>query len=596
MNNGIEGFRLSGGNLFRDLDIGIDLINSTFYFLECSFENCQDINGFDLGYGIRSISSSSISTGLRTITGFMSASDFNGCRYGISTNKLKDVFIKNTEMTAILAPMELGIQIVNTKSGGSIFIEDNKIEGFDVSGIRMDDNTGTNSLPVVATIEGNEISSTTSSTSIVSGIYVEEPSGGSNLNLATSNGNDISGVQIGIYTTNVTDATIESNDITFNLPTGASDDAIGIFCVNCENALVRDNGIFGNCLAPCTYNTTNIRIRGIAMNNCPFAQLILNNVTECGVGALIYNDSQSGNAVCNSFTNCGVGFGFEDIGLAGTPYGPVEGVSSGSASDNKWFPAEMAPQTVTIGTSDGALVPWYYRDSGPLEYNMLIGLNTGTGLAIRIDIQDVIGGAICNGYLRTDSSDLAILNEDFEALIDSAMLSNDGSILPNWVYSQLESYYDASAIENIKIQDALALTNIIQLSTIDELIQSEAFSYASSNLDLISPINVWEANKIDVLKLLLIASDSMMRDTSEFDLGIVVKDFVKLAHYLTENQKIFLNNMAISDLLTEGEAVTIARAMLDLLIIDGMTGEAARLSAPELKEHIRLYPNPSTDF
>jgi hypothetical protein len=278
VNNGVQGFELAGGagNIFRSLDIGLDISNSIVLMYGNRFEDCQDINGLGLGYGVRS-SATEIGSDL-FIQSTINYNEFDGCLFGIATNGLRDIDILGTTMTNVLGLHRIGIRVQNTIPGGTISISDNTIEQFKNEGIRLDDNSGTVALPIVVNIEGNEISTATTSIAVRTGIYIEEPTAGSNLNLSVTNENIISGIQVGIYATNVFEANIEDNDVTFNLPTGSSDDAIGIYCVRCEGAEVRGNVILGSCMAPCTYNTTNIRIRGIAMNNCLNATLITNSV------------------------------------------------------------------------------------------------------------------------------------------------------------------------------------------------------------------------------------------------------------------------------------------------------------------------------
>lgn len=267
---------------------------------------------------------------------------------------------------------------------------------------------------------------------------------------------------MGIYTPEIYNNTVE---IYSSVP--YSDDANGIWVLNCENAQIAFNEITGNC--PSTGGTCSNAIRGILIDESLDCDADKNVINDCSGGILLWNDIEDINLSCNEIHYCSKGVWFIDALI---PTGAIQNPGTpGDPSDNGWYPTSTAERVRAQSTGpdceiDGII--WYYLDDAGepwADINSCVG--AGGGVCPTFDDET---GVYCDQTPRLGEE-----IDDFDWLA-----ANYGQwasfVSENGIYSDINHYYkawnfwdllknDAEMLEALEV-DFLAAYELVENSNI----------------------------------------------------------------------------------------------------------------------------------
>jgi hypothetical protein len=603
----------------------------------------MSVPGADRGtgiYGECDINTLSIvmTAGDASITSGNHANRFRDCERGIHLENFYNAVIHRNRMTntpsGSTSVMQEGILINNC---GHPYNEQhvtyNDVYNVDNRAIDMRDNA-----TAAIYIKGNNInSSMTIPTGLVRrGISVR------NTIAATAiveiDSNQINNMRNGIATLNYTeDLVIRGNTIAVTFP-GGMEPASGILTENCSNVLIDlydpsgaaiPNQITGTCTSGC-----DDQIIGINIQSCTDFRCYRNIVNDYYPGIRAEGACYGGNFVCNDLDNCTTGFGLKNLGGTGlTAIALGIGVNSeifggyylGTGmipSDNAWTPSSGTSATWAnrthayddgggAGPTDGADLNWYYRDAmNELDMEPATTLNTNVAPSIAVPTSSLIntpgfdidihprcsfpmprleeeegeGGEMLlfieGGFADTDSLYYSKMITDYAEKLTSGTLENPFQHLNEMsAYRLLKMYPDteweseATATVNSWLEGG---NTAAFFAVMDSLQQLNPWA-ASTILEGVSAISIAEDHYAFVLKVYVLGLDSNLH----FTLPDIYRDDIE--------------HIAVQHTLVAGEAVHIARAMLDTTIeFDGLDYEFKAIAVSD--KRITIYPNPTDRF
>jgi hypothetical protein len=582
----LVGDETEGQNLIIGLDRGIDASRSTLFVVNTKFEDIQNKNGPGNGYAIHT-TSSGVDADLLVGTDPAKACDFKKCRYGITSSGMRENRVKNNTMYLGTGPFLRGIQFTGTTSVN--IASENDIRDFQQFGILYEDNNS-----ALNSINSNFIKSAYAAYPYDNtAIMVDQATAGTGFNLSV-NENIIADIQRGIFIRNVPLTQMRTNEVNFALPAASTSPAGGIILHNCDGSLVQENLVMGNCPSGCSYTPTNALIWGIETENSSGVIIKANSIKDAGYGVLIKDPSPAGNSLCNRVDNCGVGFGFQDLG-SGTIYGPVEGDwGTGEPSDNAWYPTGASTlRTICFGGGIATIGPdidWYYRTStspgyGP-QFNMPAGTNVKSGLISTPIIPTLANSTFdpCDGaapMLRTDDSKI------HPSQLSDFLENAEGADLSMSLYCYLKQQTIEGETDT-DVSNALLHTQIPTLQNVENSIATGSFELASLHLSSLAPKTLWENSHKAILELIN-KKHQHAREEQEF----------YSPDMLTDTERVWCESIAALSSATNGEAVILAKALLNDNSLQIPPFEAVeREIDPNLLVNfpIVIQPNPVTDF
>ncbi|MBK7108993.1 MAG: T9SS type A sorting domain-containing protein [Bacteroidetes bacterium] len=248
--------------------------------------------------------------------------------------------------------LEEGIRVHEDHSDHDM--QRNVISNFETHGIRSVNITGRNTL-----IQDNTITRTydPSSSEFPYGILVNASSTNQDLDILD---NTIDHVETGIYVKNHDEAVVSGNVI--EVDRGASS-AIGIDITSCEDILIAENSVVGNCNNATCSGSSNNNI-GIWVTTSDGMFITKNYVENLTTGILVEGTNETGNMTCNELHDCLTGFGMLDVVV--DPFsddiGPIERTGIGP-SDNSWYSASVTNRERHLGSvTDLRDLTWKYRN------------------------------------------------------------------------------------------------------------------------------------------------------------------------------------------------------------------------------------------
>ena len=453
--------------------------------------------------------------------------------------------------------------------------------------------------------------------------------------------NEIYNVNNGIGALNVTDHLMILGNQIEVVFAGATEPATGILAENCSNVLIDvydpaasaiPNTITGTCSSDCEDQIIGIDIQSSTDFRC-----YRNIVNDCYPGIRAEGYCLGGNFVCNDLNDCTWGFGLKNFGgITGTGVdielgigadreifgGYFFGGSTEIPSDNAWTPSTGSTSTWAnrtyaydngggAGETIGPDLLWYYRDPlAILDMEPASTLNTDDGSSTAIPTGSLIntsgvdidvvprcsfpmprleeeeeGGESFmpseSLFANTDSIYYSKMITDYAEKLTSGSLENPRQHLYEMgAYRLLQIYPDVywEPEATSMVQVFLEGNTTSGFFQVIDSIHTGAYETASTLLSAITPGSIAEENYLFVLDTYLIGIDS----TGHFTLSEELEPEVR--------------SLAEQHTLIAGEAVHIARAMLDTVVeFDGEGIEELRLVKEE-DEALTVYPVPANDL
>ena len=579
-------------NTFENLDIGVDVVNSTVLVQNSTFIDIDKVNSaLNLGIAVRGvIDDASTTNDLYVGTSSTRACTFEDCRNGVQADGYDKVKISDNEFGRNDDVFSRAILVQNTLN--DVVIADNSIDDFKDYGIRALDNEDAE-----LSIRDNIISSAAISASCdVTGIKVHESSGTGAVTFEIKD-NVIDGVQIGIELANTETIQVEGNDIDISQQSCSSTNVFGITAWACDDATIQSNRVGSDCSGtPCTDE----EFFGIFSLGSVGILFRANKAFDLGWGIAVKDDNGDGNAVCNAMRNCKYGFGFNSV--AAGEFGPVEYVDDpGEPSDNRWYAESTANRTRCENASDCDDIYWYYRDGSSTppggamsKFDAGIGNSATSGGTIMLFPVTSTNDTSCNGAwawkMPNWGSDLhshTNIDERMKYLLDSTANASPAS-MSNVVYSYLELAH-LRMQDELLVTDLLPYTNILELDSAETFLQAEELSKAEAVLMDIDPINDREALKLAVLWAIQQAKEN--RSASGFYSGSPLP--IGLEPFLDTMSYGIVDSIALLEPGPRGDAVIMARTILDRLKVEWPSG-TNRIGETS-SSLMELYPNPARD-
>jgi len=410
---------------------------------------------------------------------------------------------------------------------------------------------------------------------------------------------------------------------------------------NCSNVLIDvydpaasaiPNTITGTCSSDCEDQIIGIDIKSSTDFRC-----YRNIVNDCYPGIRAEGYCLGGNFVCNDLNDCTWGFGLKNLGGDPSPFvadielgigtdreifgGYYLGGSTELPSDNAWTPSTGSTSTwanrtyayneLLLDPTIGEDLMWYYRDhaaildmepASDLNKDDMSSMAIPTGSLIntpgvdldivprcsfpmpRLEDEEEGGESFIPSeslFANTDSIYYSKMITDYAEKLTGGSLENPRQHLYEMgAYRLLQIYPDAvwEPEATSTVQALLEGSTTSGFFQIMDSIHTGAFATASTLLSSISPGSIAEENYFFVLDTYLNGIDSIGHFT------------------LSEELEPEVRTLAEQHTLVAGEAVHIARAMLDTVVeFDGDGLEELRLIKQE-DVALTVYPVPANDM
>ncbi len=409
-------------------------------------------------------------------------------------------------------------------------------------------------------------------------------------NLTISN-NKFYDPRIGIYMINVQSpptaiALIESNEIHMNTPYGVinnnGQDLVGIQLYNCPGVTVDNNIIdrtspITNVLVPNAIS----RLRGMYISGSNVSGSILNNhilfnyIHNMGSGMYYTAECRGTQMLCNQVDVAvqGVHFNLANMSPQGTAAHPF---------DNSWTNFPIAPGILRVGGQTKNLVPiaWFYKGTtssnayscDPASPQAAVGFPNAGGPYIcqmvrpsgDTIVDPSLVESIVNDYI--EYIDNPEVNRYYDRVYAYRLLNEDDSLRNS--NPDLQQFY----LDNKG-------GNIGQFTEADSLARLGLWQQA---LDLINSLT--DSNQLEYNKRITMQIELQHQISGEQEYNV--------------NERNILIGIAQQSVFTGGEGVYNARAMLDTLVDDTLTGGNYRIanntmSVLNTDYAVHIYPNPA---
>ncbi len=383
---------------------------------------------------------------------------------------------------------------------------------------------------------------------------------------ANISGNRMLNQRKGVYCLNTQSIAVDLNYISL-IGQSYSGSQYGVWLINSDNARLQKDSII---MPAGDTSTTHVRgIRFEASKNCTIKE---NYILNTGTGINGLNPCNLTLLTCNKMKNCMRGMMYENISL------PQQG-DVGQPQDNKWLNIALANRCVGTGSQ----IAWFHRylqsDTGQFSPGFSNLVNS---------FQNQTGQSPCNN--PADTLDTAIVFVDHvlhEIIIDSLVYplydeENDymGKEYAYRLLSTDSTLMDRGLPSDATYQqfyDDMKQRNLGKLIDIDELIGSDDYANALTELFSIQDSNLIERNKIKAYSYII----PLLEDEN---------------YVLNSLDSTILDSVSIQLAILGGEGVYIIRAIMDEEIDDNITGLLFRKANNNIISNqieSKVYPNPN---
>lgn len=561
-NNGAIAGNLGQGNLFHRVRVGVDAFESSFECYRNAFYDCKHAPGdafIDEGDAYCGIRANHFKNGPygKLIAGSSNTNSnvFKSCEYGISVRNNMFLYadynwIKDIKLRGISA-------MNNTQK--EIFIRYNKLNSGSPTtfAIYCKDH-----LKTAVKVLNNEVN---------------------NLGGLFGSGFFVKQNQIGVYISNTASSLLYNTEVNNNI---LSNNIIGVWVINTAKANVISNTIkipFLNSVLT-SYQTTYMAVRGILVQNsgnvnvwtntvtrtggvltagefeklngirievCPSAFVWKNTMTGLGVGFYAKGACLASKVQCNQMTLCNFGFRMNaaDIGIQGSPTLSAHNRWIGSIND------ETEGDLINYSFSNPMK---YYHQNGAVWNSSpsptIIGLPSYWTDISLTGVSNTCGSAI-------NTTPIEIITPTQARQADLGLLAS-GVQLYDSLETDMKRYLNENAYGRLKHEAGLTslgtddavyqaylasleTTEIAQLDKVSTLMASQKYDSANVEINNYDPTDAQST---------LLASVQTIWNTAHLTDSSII----------SVSDSLYLRDVACMDPLTNGSAVYIARAILDV--------------------------------
>ncbi len=361
---------------------------------------------------------------------------------------------------------------------------------------------------------------------------------------------------------------------TIQFPTSA------IISSNCDYITITGNNLINNGTAPCNY-TWRKTMLGIVTTNSPNSLIKSNSITKFGTAIWAEGLETDTKFQCNTLTQNYYGFYMPNASGSTTTIYSDQKTPEGYPNDNQWTdhpsPNTYYPTYRITGDANSSIVPknWYYRAGTNSYYPNVISPNPATSFALMFQLPSSYPSPC--GSKGGDDEDIVI--SDSTTTIESIIPDNSNlAVQMRYLYMSMlfNSNTELFANEIGQVEQDL-YTNIPLIAKINHLAQCDTTIDRAIELNnSLVPVNEMETNR---------------KVVNNIYLNYVAKE-------VQPSNELIVELYTIADMAPNigGEAVYIARAILNYEPTTRNKQDFDILAKLSINDNIQWYPNPAIDI